>query len=137
MTLRTLCEHYVLDYGLLWAWVSETGDRLERYYAAQRGVADAYVAEAVEIADAADIATVKLHGLRVGTRFKMAEKLDPARFGTKDDLLGAGLSDLAAVLTRISERKRDRAVTHDTAEVEDAVVVEPVKQVVVKESLYL
>lgn len=118
VTLKTLCEHYVLDYGLLWDWVSAESVRLEQYYLAQRGVSEYYVAETVTIADEGeDVARDKL---RIDTRLKVASKWNRERYGDADAQLGAGLENLAAVLTRISERKQ-RAMA--APEIEDAEVI--------------
>lgn len=134
VSLKTLCEHYLIDYGLLWAWISADGAKLQRYYEAQRGVAEYYVSETIAIADDGlndtytdDKGNVRVDGdviqrskLRIDTRFKVAAKWNRERYGEADAALGAGLENLAAVLTRISERKH-RAMREP--EIEDAEIV--------------
>ena len=106
VTAKVLCGHYCVDLGLVGEWLTAEAGRLERYYRAQRWVADAFVSETVDIADGADAETLGADKLRVDTRFKIAEKLDPVRFGKQEAGLGAAMENLADVLQRISERKR-------------------------------
>lgn len=90
-SLKAVCGEYGVDYGLTWTWLSEDEERLERYYRAQRGVADALVSETTEIANGAlpdaieggkpDVFRDKL---RTETNFKKAAKYDRARFGERD-----------------------------------------------------
>lgn len=103
--LPVICEHYGLDYGFLWGLVSSRPEWLERYYLAQRGVAEYYMSEVVPIADGADPDAVNHAKLRIDTRLKVAGKWNRERYGDSDAVLGAGLENLAAVLQRISERK--------------------------------
>lgn len=77
---KVLCQHYVVDDGLLGEYLTAEPSRMERYYRAQRWVADGFVAEAVGIADE-DNPDVVRDKLRVDTRLKVAGKLDRQRFG--------------------------------------------------------
>ena len=65
------------------------------------------VGEAVEIADGGE--DVARDRLRVDTRFKVAAKWNKERYGEGEGL-GAGLENLAMVLQRISERKRELVI---------------------------
>lgn len=114
-TLTQWCEHYVVQRGLVWAFLTETPERYERYCRALEGIADAYVAETIEIADDASRDTIEgprggevldtewmaRSKLRVDTRFKLAAKYDKKRFG--DDK-----STNVAVMTDIK-------ITHESA----------------------
>lgn len=82
-TLKTLCEHYVVEYGLLWEWLSSDPERLARYYRAQRGVADAFVSEVVPIADdeSVDVGSRKV---RTHARLAVSAKYDRERFGERE-----------------------------------------------------
>lgn len=121
--LKVICEQYGLEYGLLWEWMSREKERLERYYRAQVGVADAWVAEVVGIADGADSESLAVDKWRGEARLKVGALYDRARFGAKEVQLGAGLENLAAVLERISERRRGIGVSSE-ASVSDAEVVD-------------
>jgi hypothetical protein len=123
-SLEDLCAHYCINYGLLWEWISEDAQRLERYFRAQKGVADRYVSGVVAIADGATPETLGVDKWRGESRFKAAEKLDPVRFGKQEAGLAGSLENLADVLQRISERKRQPAVIE--ADVQDVTPMEPV-----------
>ena len=90
VTLTEWCRYYDLERGLVWAFLSEDEKRLARYYRAQEGVADEYVADTVGIADRSDVETVQVDKLRVVTRMKVAAKYDRKRFGEKEINGGAG-----------------------------------------------
>jgi hypothetical protein len=148
VTLKDMCTHYVLDYGLMWGWMTERPGRMERYYAAQRGIADAMVSEVPGIAERATVEDVVVGKFQVDTALKVAAKWDKDRYGEKVGLV-AGLEDLAVVLQRISERRRSVGVQERSdqvlEQVEEADVVEavPEKQgvedrgeVIVEDDLY-
>ena len=82
-TLTTWCEHYLIERGLVWAFLSENEARLQRYYRALEGVADEYVGEVVGIADNATNENVAVDRLRIDSRLKVAGKYSSARFGEK------------------------------------------------------
>lgn len=109
--LKVMCEHYGVEYGLLWEWLGRDKERLERYYRAQVGLADAWVGEVVDIADGADADSLAVDKWRGEARLKVAPFYDRARFGAKESQLGAGLENLAAVLERISERRRSVVIS--------------------------
>ncbi len=124
VTAKALCEHYVVDLGLVGEWLTADSARLERYHRAQRWVADGYIAETVEMADQGDPDNVPHSKLTIDTRFRYAEKMDPVRFGKQEAGLAGSLENLADVLQRISERKRAPAVIE--ADVTDVTPMEPV-----------
>jgi len=117
---REICGHYMQDEGLLGAFLAEDATRVDMYQRALRWVADGYVADAVGIADDATMDGLGVAKLQIDTRLKVAEKLDPVRFGKQEGGLGGALENLADVLQRISERKR----APQTLDVTDAQVVE-------------
>jgi hypothetical protein len=82
-TLKGLSVEYSASYGLLWEFMSSVPERLERYYRAQKGVADAWVGEVVEIADdkGEDVAERKWRGQ---ARMMVAGKYDRPRFGERE-----------------------------------------------------
>ena len=88
-TLTEWCNHYGLERGLVWAFLTESEERFERYQRALRGVADEWVGEVVGIADGTDPETVAADKLRVDTRFRAAAVYDKARFSDK---AGSGMS---------------------------------------------
>ena len=92
-TLTDWCQHYMIERGLLWAFLSETPERLAQYERAQRGIADELVAQTVAISDEQS-EVVKENGqtydpdvardkLRVETRLKVAAAYDKKRFGVE------------------------------------------------------
>jgi len=129
VTLRAICDHYLLEYGLLWAWMGAVPERLARYEIALRGLADSYVAETVAISDEQN-EVVKENGqtfdpdvardkLRVGTRLKVAGVYDRKRFGTEKASVGgqvgvvidAALTFAAAELLNRIQRPAERVVS--------------------------
>lgn len=94
-TLADVAEEYALHAGLLWAFMSETEERLGRYYRAQRGVADALVGEVVPLVDSVEAGEgggrgggggtsspdVPWRRLQAEMRLKVAGKYDRGRFG--------------------------------------------------------
>ena len=136
VSLKQVCDHYMLEYGLLWAWMGAQPERLTRYEIALRGLADSYVAEANEIADTPQIGEIRKtksdgseevttedmlghRKLRVDTKLKLAGVLDKKRFGTeKAGVMGgtglvidAALTFAAAeLLGRIQRPNNERVV---------------------------
>ena len=102
--LTDIAGHYGLDRGLLWALLSESDERLQRYYRALRGVADEYVGEVVEIGDGANVETVPLAKLQAELRLKVAEKYDAARFGRQTKVTHELGVDFGERLRRAQER---------------------------------
>lgn len=94
VTLREICEHYAIEYGLLWAWMGAEPERMARYEFALKGLADSYVVESVGMADSTDPDEVALGKLRVDTRLKVAGVLDRKRFGTEKAGVAAGSGNL-------------------------------------------
>ncbi len=87
-SLREWCESYALDRGLVWAMLSETQERLDRYYRAKEGIAEEYVGEAVPISDEeGDAARDKL---RIDTRLKVAGLYNRQRYSDKAQGSGGG-----------------------------------------------
>ena len=103
--LKEWAEHYSIERGLLWAWISETDDRLQKYYRALRGVADEYVSEVVTIADGSDNESVKVDEFRAAMRLKVAEKYDQPRFGKQTKVTHEVVGDLGDRLRRARERE--------------------------------
>lgn len=102
-TLREFCVGESLQYGVVWAWMTDTDypERLERYYLAQRGVADAYVAEVVPLVDSelsgaegggrgggggSSSPDVPHRRLQAEMRLKVAGKYDRRRFGEEKEV---------------------------------------------------
>lgn len=88
-SLQEVCREYVLDYGVVWAWLMEQPKRMDAYEEAKRGAANLYVEESVGIADGADPEFVPLAKLKVDTRLKVSALLDRKRFGNDK---GSGLT---------------------------------------------
>lgn len=92
-SLREWCESYALDRGLVWAMLSETQDRLDRFYRAKEGIAEDYVAEVVGISDEQAVCytaqgtafdpDVARDKLRIDTRLKAAALYNRARYSDK------------------------------------------------------
>lgn len=94
-TLTDWCGHYMLERGLVWAFLTETPDRMARYERALRGVADHLVSEVVAIADdSSGDTTISPRGnemmdgewvarskIKIDTRMKLAGYYDKSRFG--------------------------------------------------------
>lgn len=105
VTLKEWSTHYGIEYGLVWSWLSESGERLERYYRALRGVAEAEVGETLHIADSSKPERASVDKARVDVRFRRAKFYARDRFGDSEAALGLGLENLAVVLERISQRR--------------------------------
>lgn len=104
VTLEEWCRHYMLERGLVWAFLTERADWYERYCRAQAGVADGYVAEAVGISEGVDdegkfdpLRDVGRDKLRIETRLKVAGKYDKARFA-ESGKVGISISGDAVVV---------------------------------------
>lgn len=128
VSLKVLSEHYVVDYGLLWAWLTDETERLERYELAQRGVAEYYVSEAPEIADdvEGDVARDKL---RIDTRFRVAKSWNKARYGETPGLaINVGANSLVAILqglpsAQVEAERQERLTAPELTENEPLDVV--------------
>lgn len=94
-TLSQWCEHYVVQRGLVWAFLTETPERYERYCRALRGVADEYVSETVGIAMDATDETLEVNKFQAKTLMDAARVYDKQRFGTPEK---GGMSGPLAVL---------------------------------------
>lgn len=102
--LTEIAAHYVLDRGLLWALLSESEERLGKYYRALRGVADEYVGEVVGIADGSSVEDVVVGKLQIDARLKVAEKYDAVRFGKQTRVTHEVGGDFGERLRRAQER---------------------------------
>lgn len=119
--LRDWAQEYGIERGLLWAWVSETEERLQRYYRALRGVADEYVSEVVGIADGSSDETHQTDKLRADMRLKVAEKYDQPRFGRQTKVT----HELGVDFGERLRRAQERVIEGRSEVVEDAVLVAP------------
>ena len=115
VSLTDLAGHYALDRGLLWALLSESEERLGRYYRALKGVADEYVGEVVGIADGASVEEVQVNKLQIEARMKVAEKYDAVRFGKQTRVTHEVNVDFGERLRRAQER----VISGISQEVED------------------
>jgi len=102
--LKNWCIHYGIERGLLWSWISEKQERMDRYYRALKGVADEYVADVVGIADGADEDTTGTAKLQIDARLKVAEKFDQPRFGKQTKVTHEVKGDFGERLRRAQER---------------------------------
>lgn len=137
VSLKVLSEHYMLDYGLLWEFVS--GD-IEKYELAQRGVAEYYVSESVGIADDADPEFVPHAKLRVETRMKVASRWNRAKYGeVAQTQINVGANSLVAILSGLPsaqvEAERQEKLEANPELIEDAQMVETLVPVPVNEPL--
>lgn len=94
-TLTQWCEHYVVQRGLVWAFLTETPERYERYQRALRGVADEFVSETVGIARGATDDTLEVNKFQAKTLMDVARVYDKQRFGTPEK---GGMSGPSAVM---------------------------------------
>lgn len=139
VSLRVLSESYVVDYGLLWAWVSEDSERLSRYELAQRGVAEYYVSEAPDIADnlEGDVARDKL---RIDTRLKVAAKWNKQRYGEVPGMaINLGANSLVAILgglpsAQIEALREERLLAGELVEGEAMEEAPPAEKLLEKNS---
>ena len=102
--LKDLAEHYGLDKGMLWAMLSESEERLGRYYRALKGVADEYVGEVVGLADSGGLEEVPVTKLQIDARMRVAEKYDAVRFGKQTRVTHEVNVDFGERLRRAQER---------------------------------
>lgn len=135
------------------AWVSEDAERAKEYEALMRLTAQVHVSEAVEIADTVQVGTrtktkvdadggetvetleadmIEHRRLQIDTRLRVAEKIDPGRWGARTQIVpmaeggfDGALDGLAAALL---DRMRVVSVSKPEIEAEDAQVVEAVRQ---------
>ncbi len=99
-TLTQWCEHYSLQRGLVWAFLTEREEWFERYKRALKGVADEWVSQTVGLADGATEDDLGVSKLAIDTRFKAAGLYDKGRFGNDKGNTGVAV---AANITIIHE----------------------------------
>lgn len=97
VTLTDWCANYVVQRGLVWAFITETPERFERYQRALRGIADEYVAATVGLADGADEDTIQTSKLQIDTRFRAAGVYDRPRFGKDATTQVAVVNDIKII----------------------------------------
>jgi hypothetical protein len=102
-------------WSALWAWIVADVRRYEAYTQALQAYVQDKALETVLIADGSGDAD-----LRVGTRFKLAERVDPVRWGSRKHHTVEVVGDLGERL----RRARERVLPDD---VSDAVVVVPAR----------
>lgn len=110
VTLRDISRDYCVQYGLLWDFLSSDSGRLERYYRAQRGLADAEVAETLGLADSADVEDVSVKKLQIETRFRRGGKYDRQRFGESVQVDVKQTVDVRVALQEARSRVEGRRV---------------------------
>lgn len=76
-----------LMYGVLWHWLKDKPERLEKYRDALKGYGDKLIAETVGIADASGDPK-----LMVDTRFKVAGKVDKKMWGDEKESAASGIT---------------------------------------------
>ena len=86
-------------WGGLWAWINEDEGRKGEYREALKAYAQRLALETVRIADESEDAD-----LRVGTRFKLAGKVDREVWGEKVEHT-VGVDPFGEMLRRVSERQ--------------------------------
>lgn len=87
-SLQEVCWEYVLDYGVVWAWLMEQPKRMDAYEEAKRGAANLYVEDVIKIADN-ECEEPQSRKVKIDTRFKSAAIHDKKRFGNDK---GSGLT---------------------------------------------
>lgn len=102
--LKTWCAHYGVDRGLIWAMLSETPERYERYKRALAGVADEFIGDAVPLADGSSVESAVVDKLQIDTRLKVAAMYDPSRFGKQTKVTHEVGADFGEMLRRARER---------------------------------
>lgn len=76
-----------LLYSVLWNWLKDKPERLERYRGALKGYGDALIAETVGIADGSGDPK-----LMVDTRFRIAGKVDKKVWGDEKEGAASGIT---------------------------------------------
>lgn len=76
-----------LLYSVLWNWLKDEPERLEKYREALKGYGDALIAETVGIADGSGDPKLK-----VDTRFRVAGKIDKKMWGDEKESGAAGIT---------------------------------------------
>lgn len=111
--LKMISDHYRINFGLLYDFAYMTPERCERMRRAERGQAEYYAGENIQIADALDeegrtdySRDVKRDALMIKVRSDQMKAMNREKYGGDDARLGNSLENLASVLQRISERKR-------------------------------
>ena len=108
-----------LLYSVLWNWLKDVPERLERYRSALKGYGDALISETVGIADGSGDAK-----LMVDTRFKIAGKIDKKVWGEdKDVVSGFGAGGITIVIGEVVSPYAQLPVVSEQS---DARVPEPV-----------
>ena len=122
VTLKALSEHYMVDYGLLWEFVSND---IEKYELAQRGVAEYYVSETVGIADEADPEKgVPKAKLQVDTRMKVASRWNRPKYGeVAQTQINVGANSLVSILQGLPSAQVEAEREERLVEVEEVVPV--------------
>lgn len=92
------------SWGALWRWIQDDPKRAGEYQAALEAYSQDLALETVGIADGAGPEEVASAKLRVDTRFRLAGKVDRARWGdeVKHTMVVDAFGDM---LRRVSERK--------------------------------
>lgn len=80
-SLTDWCAHYGLHRGSVWAVLTETDERYERYKRALAGVADDYMGQVPQIALNCSLEEVPLGKFQADTLLKVAAVYDRRRFG--------------------------------------------------------
>lgn len=119
-TLTDWCVHYAIERGLVWAFLTETDERLQRYLRALQGVADEDVSETKAIADGATPEDVGVAKLQIDTRFRRAGKYHRDRFG---DQLTVVQDKRVVLELRFGVRREPDGPVVVPADIEDAQVV--------------
>ena len=131
-TLKAISDHYLVEFGLLYDFAYQTPERVERIARAERGQAEFYAGENIEIADALDengevdySRDVKRDALRIKVRSDQMKATNREKYGGDEAKLGADLNNLASVLKQISERKQ-KQLAAPAQEITDVQFTEPV-----------
>lgn len=85
--LTEIAQAEGMMYSVLWNWLKDEPERLERYRAALKGYGDALIAETIGIADGSGDAK-----LMVDTRLKIAGKVDKKVWGDEKESAAAGIT---------------------------------------------
>ena len=132
-SLKAICDHYGIEYGLLYDFVHETTERIERYRAAQSGTAEYYAGEIVEIADALDengatdySRDVKRDDLKIKVRRGLMNSWNRPKYGEASQTqINLGANSLVAILSVLpsAQVEADREEKRIAAELIEGEVV--------------
>ena len=115
--IKTYCEDMGLDYGLMWAWLSATPERMAQLERAREGQADSLLDEVRDIVDTRDegegLAGLGHRKLRSETYIRLAAKVNPHRYGDHKGAGGGGAvnisgSDVKVQIVRFAEPENGR-----------------------------